>query len=158
MSVSARIAAPAELLYALVSDVTRMGEWSPENTGGRWRRGTTAPAVGARFRGSNRRGWRRWSTNCTVVAADPGCRFAFDVAVGLVPASQWTYDFEPDGDYTIVTETWTDRRPRWLDLVAGATMGIDDIREHNRENMRQTLARLAEAGAAAQTLGAPDDE
>ena len=23
-------------------------------------------------------------------------------------------------------------------------MGIDDIREHNRENMRQTLVRLAE--------------
>lgn len=147
VSVSARISAPAEELYALVSDVTRMGEWSPENTGGRWRGGTTEPVVGARFRGSNRRGWRRWSTNCTVVEARPGRRFTFDVAVGFVPASRWTYDFRPDGDVTVVTETWTDRRPRWLDIVAGATMGIHDIREHNRENMEQTLAGLSEAVA-----------
>lgn len=145
VTVTARIPAPASVLYSLVSDVTRMGEWSPENIGGRWRRGATAPLVGARFRGSNRRGWRRWSTNCTVVLAEPGHRFVFDVAVGVVPASRWTYDFQPDGDGTIVTETWTDRRPRWLDIVAGAMMGISDIREHNRENMRQTLVRLAEA-------------
>lgn len=145
VTVTARIPAPADTLYAFVSDVTRMGEWSPENTGGRWRRGATGPVVGARFRGSNRRGWRRWSTNCTVVEAEQGRRFAFDVAVGVVPASRWTYGFQPDGDGTIVTETWTDRRPRCLDIVAGATMGIEDIREHNRENMRQTLARLAEA-------------
>lgn len=147
VSVSAKIWAPAEQLYALVSDVTRMGEWSPENTGGRWRGGATAPVIGAKFRGSNHRGWRRWSTNCTVVEAQPGRRFAFDVAVGVgvVPASRWTYDFWPDGEGTVVTETWTDRRPRWLDIVAGATMGIDDIREHNRANMQQTLARLAAA-------------
>lgn len=145
VTVTVRISAPADLLYSLVSDVTRMGEWSPENIGGKWRHGTTGPVVGARFRGTNRRGWRRWSTNCTVVAADPGHRFAFDVAVGVVPASRWTYDFVPDADETIVSETWTDRRPRWLDILAGATMGIDNIREHNRQNMRQTLAGLAQA-------------
>ncbi len=143
MSATARIAASGDALYALVSDVTRMGEWSPENVGGRWLGGATAPAVGARFRGSNRRGWRRWSTTCTVVAADPGCGFAFDVSVAGIPASHWTYEFRPDGDATVVTETWTDRRPRWFALLAGATMGIDDIRAHNQENMRATLANLA---------------
>lgn len=145
VTVTVRISASADLLYSLVSDVTRMGEWSPGNIGGRWRHGATGPVVGARFRGTNRRGWRRWSTNCTVVAADPGQRFAFDVAVGVVSASRWTYDFVPDVDETIVSETWTDRRPRWLDILAGATMGIDNIREHNRQNMRQTLAGLARA-------------
>lgn len=144
VTITSRISAPADLLYSLVSDVTRMGEWSPENTGGRWRNGATGPVVGARFRGANRRGWRRWSTNCVVVAADPPRRFAFDVAVGVVPASRWTYDFAPDGDGTLVTETWTDRRPRWLDVLAGATMGIEDIRAHNRRNMLDTLTRLAE--------------
>ena len=145
VSVTATVSGAPDLVYSLVSDVTRMREWSPENTGGRWRRGWTGPVVGAKFSGSNRRGWRRWSTNCTVIAAEPGRRFAFDVALGPVPVSRWTYDFQPVGDFTIVTETWTDRRPRWLDIVAGSTMGIDNIREHNRENMRQTLARLAES-------------
>lgn len=143
VSVSANIAAPAETLYDLVSDVTRMGEWSPENVGGRWLGGATAPVVGARFRGSNRRGWRRWSTTCTVVEAEPGRTFAFEVSVAGIPASRWTYEFRPDGDTTLVTETWADRRPRWFALLARVTMGIDDIRAHNQENSRATLANLA---------------
>jgi hypothetical protein len=142
VSVTERIGASVHELYGLVSDVTRTGEWSPENVGGRWLKGATTAAVGARFRGSNRRGWRRWSTTCTVVAAEPGSRFAFEVAVAGVPASRWTYDFRPDGDGAFVTETWQDRRPRWFALAAGATMGIKDIRGHNRLNMEQTLANL----------------
>jgi hypothetical protein len=47
-------AKPAEL-YDLVTDVTRMGEWSPECVRCVWLDGATGPAVGARFRGSNRR-------------------------------------------------------------------------------------------------------
>ena len=145
VSATTRIAAPAQELYVLVSDMTRMGEWSPENIGGRWLGDATGPALGARFRGSNRRGWRRWSTRCTVVAAEPGATFSFDVAVIGIPAAQWTYDFRSDGDATVVTETWKDRRPRWFALLAGATMGIEDIRAHNAENMKITLARLKAA-------------
>jgi hypothetical protein len=145
VSASVRVAAPADELYAAVSDVTRMGEWSPENRGGRWLGGATGPAVGARFRGSNKRGWRRWSTRCTVVAADPGRTFAFEVKVVVVPAARWTYDFRPDGDGTVVTETWSDRRPHWFARLAGATMGIGDIRAHNLTNMETTLANLAAA-------------
>ena len=88
MSASVRVSASADELWRLVSDVVRMGEWSPENVGGRWLGGATGPVVGARFRGSNRRGWRRWSTTCTVVAADPGHTFAFDVQVFRIPASR----------------------------------------------------------------------
>lgn len=145
MRATATIPAPADTVYALVSDVTRMGEWSPENVGGRWIRGASAPAVGARFRGSNRRGWRRWSTACTVVAADPGRTFAFDVSVAGIPASRWTYEIRQNGDISLVTETWTDRRPRWFARLAGMTMGIADIRAHNLENIRATLANLAAA-------------
>lgn len=145
MSATARIAAPAQTLYALVSDVTRMGEWSPENVGCRWLGGATAPLRGVRFRGSNRRGWRRWSTTCTVVAAEVGRTFAFEVDVVGIPASRWTYEFAPDGDETVVTETWTDRRPRWFALLAGVTMGISDIRAHNQVNIETTLARLTDA-------------
>src|SRR5687767_14844027 len=101
VKVEERIAAPADSLYALVSDITRTGEWSPENVGGRWLGSATEPAVGARFRGSNRRGFRRWSTRCTVVAADPGRRFAFDVAFAGIPVARWSYEFASDGDGTL---------------------------------------------------------
>ena len=43
-------------LYDLVSDLPRMGEWSPENTGGKWVNGAAGPVVGARFKGSNKSG------------------------------------------------------------------------------------------------------
>lgn len=142
LDVTAAIRAPADVLYALVSDVTRMGEWSPENVGGRWLDGVTGPVVGARFRGSNRRGWRRWSTTCTVVTAEPGRTFAFDVRVAGIRTSRWSYAFLPRGDRTEVTESWSDHRPRWLAVSAGAMMGIKDLRAHNEQNIRTTLANL----------------
>ena len=52
------------------------------------------------------------------------------------------YEFRSDGDTTVVTETWADRRPGWFARVAGATMGIGDIRAHNEENIRATLFNL----------------
>ena len=59
------IAAPAEKVWELVADLPRMGEWSPENAGGKWMNGSTGPALGAVFKGNNRNGIRRWSTKVT---------------------------------------------------------------------------------------------
>src|SRR3954471_6981176 len=95
VSVTRDIKAPADTVYGLVSDITRMGEWSPENVGGEWKGDVTGPAAGAKFKGNNRSGNRKWSTNATVVDADPGKRFSFKVdAVGLSVA-EWSYDFQP---------------------------------------------------------------
>jgi hypothetical protein len=145
VSGTVRIAAPADEIYALVSDVTRMGEWSPENVGGRWLGDIATPVVGARFTGANRRGWRRWSTTCTVTAAEPGRNFAFDVAFNGIPVSRWAYELQPDGEETVVTESWADRRPARFALLVGPFMGMGDIRDFHRENIRQTLANLATA-------------
>jgi hypothetical protein len=129
-------------LYALVSDVTRMGEWSPETTACAWLGDASGAAVGARFRGANRRGWRRWSTTCTVVDADPGRRFAFDVRIGPFEISQWAYEFAGQGDGCVVRETWTDRRPGWMKATAPFAMGVRDQAGFNREGMQTTLAAL----------------
>lgn len=143
--VSSPIAADARVLYGLVSDITQMGRWSPENTGGRWLDGGTAPTVGARFRGDNKHGWRRWSTTCTVTDAEPGRRFGFHVRFGIYPISQWTYEFAPQGGTTVVTESWTDLRPGWMRLLSGPVMGITDRAAHNREGMQATLEELRRA-------------
>ena len=68
--VSRVIAAPADVLYAMVTDLPRMGEWSPENVGGDGAAGASA-TVGGRFKGRNKRGSRRWTTNVEVTAAEP---------------------------------------------------------------------------------------
>jgi uncharacterized protein YndB with AHSA1/START domain len=143
--VSADIAAPAEKVWQLVSDLPRMGEWSPENTGGRWLGEATGPAVGARFRGTNRKGLRRWSTTCTVTAADEGKKFSFDVTYGPLAISTWDYTFDSNAGGTAVTEEWTDRRPAWMKIMSVPVMGVADRAAHNRAGMEQTLARLKSA-------------
>ena len=88
-------------VYGLVADVTRMGEWSPETVSAEWLDGATAAAVGAKFKGKNKRKMS-WSTTCTVIAAEPGREFAFDVGKG---ETRWRYRFEPSGGGTDVTES-----------------------------------------------------
>ena len=43
-------------VYELISDITRMGDWSPECYRCEWLNGATAAEEGARFRGHNRLG------------------------------------------------------------------------------------------------------
>jgi hypothetical protein len=145
VQVSADIAAPADKIWALVSDLPRMGEWSPENTGGEWIGGATGPAVGVKFRGRNRKGFRRWSTTCTVTAADQSSRFTFEVTYGPVRISTWDYTLTAKGDGTTVVEEWTDRRPTWMRVGGAPVMGVLDRGDHNRRGMEQTLARLKTA-------------
>jgi uncharacterized protein YndB with AHSA1/START domain len=136
------IAAPADRFYELVSDLPRMGEWSPENTGGKWVKGSTGAHVGARFKGSNRQGWRRWSTDVTVLAAEPGRRFSFDVTAGPFKVANWTYELSSVDEGTRVAETWTDHRAAWMATLSGVLVGVRDRAEVNRANMELTLAAL----------------
>ena len=141
VEVSETVKADPARVYELVSDLPRMGEWSPENTGGKWLRGATGPVVGARFRGTNRSGIAIWATRVTVTAADPGQRFTFDVDFMGVPISTWDYEFAGAADTCTVTERWTDRRPGWMRATSMLT-GVLNRPEHNRAGMQKTLERL----------------
>jgi hypothetical protein len=142
VTVEELVGTSAEAAYELVSDVTRMGQWSPETTTCRWLDGATGPAVGAQFRGANRKGWRRWSTTCTVATADPGRQFSFDVKLGPLPISRWTYEFSSEGSGCRIRENWSDRRPGWMSRFDAMAMGIRDRPQHNRETMQATLTQL----------------
>ena len=128
IEVERTIAAAPQHLYELVSDLTRMGEWSPENRGGRWVGGATGPVVGARFRGRNRIRWRRWSTTCTVTEATPGEAFAFRVKAGPLDVAEWSFRLRP------ADESGSTHR-RDADLSGPAGHGHDDDRQarHQRQ-------------------------
>ena len=96
------IARSAEDLYDMVSDVTRMGEWSPVCKECWWEDGGS-PQVGAWFVGRNELPERTWKTRSEVVVADRGREFAFIVGGSYV---RWGYTFTPVDDATLVTETW----------------------------------------------------
>jgi uncharacterized protein YndB with AHSA1/START domain len=104
------IDAPPEMLYAMISDVTRMGEWSPETHTCVWIEGATGPAVGARFKGSNKRGILRWSTKPTVKVADPGKEFTFDVGSPGKEDTRWSYKLTPKDGGTDLTESFESLR------------------------------------------------
>src|SRR5439155_399446 len=104
---SVAVQAPADLVYAMVSDVPRMPEWAVECEHNSWLGRDGGPRVGARFRGHNHKGLFHWWTTATVTAADPGRRFAFRVTSLGLPVAAWAYDIEPTPDGCVVTEsTW----------------------------------------------------
>ena len=148
VTVTRDVAASPETVWEMISDLPRMGEWSPENVGGSWVGGATGPAPGAKFRGVNRSEQRSWKTVAKVVDADPGRRFAFMVTVGGLPVAEWAYDLEPTESGCRVTESWTDRRPGFFKPIAAKVTGVSDRVRHNRSTMETTLAALAAAAEA----------
>ncbi len=150
MSVTRDIGASPERVWAMVSDLTRMGEWSSENVGGEWIGGATGPEPGARFRGANQNGTKRWNSVVTVIDADPGLRFSFRVTAFGIKISDWGYDFEPTPTGCRVTETWTDLRPGWFKPLATLATGVAERQSHTRAGVELTLERL---GAAAEAEG-----
>jgi uncharacterized protein YndB with AHSA1/START domain len=136
------MSASPEAVYALIADVTRMAEWSPESAGAEWLTGEPG-TVGATFRGDNRRTWVQWSTTCTVTAAEPGRRFAFSVESVGRPVATWEYELAPRPDGCLVTERTTDQRPLLYKLSSFVTIGLGRRTSRNRWTMRQTLDALA---------------
>jgi hypothetical protein len=142
LTVSTHIDASPEAVYAIVSDLPRMGELSPENTGGKWLGGATGPVVGARFKGTNKNGSKSWSTTVKVSEATPGSVFAFDVAVGPFKVARWTYRLAAADGGCDVTEIWDDHRAGWMDRVGKIASGVENRRAHNEAGMLATLERL----------------
>jgi len=98
------IAAPPEVVYDLVADITRTGEWSPECRSCEW---LDEPGqVGSRFKGHNRQGPARWTTTARVSAADRPRTFGFATLFKDGDATRWTYELAPDGDGTRLTESF----------------------------------------------------
>jgi uncharacterized protein YndB with AHSA1/START domain len=142
-SVTVRMAAPADRVWELVSDVTRIGEFSPETFEAQWLDGATGPRAGARFRGHVRRNGRGpvyWTT-CTVTAADPEREFGFSVAgLGGSTANTWRYRLEPAADGTDVTESF--EMPATLVNRIYWTLGGPARLRTNLDGMRATLERI----------------
>jgi uncharacterized protein YndB with AHSA1/START domain len=141
-SVTVHIDAPPEKVFALVSDVTRIGEYSPETFDAEWLDGAVGPATGARFRGHvkrNGRGPTYWTT-CEVVAFDPPREFAFTVMTGGRGVNTWRYTLEARDGGTDATESFSlaDALPlRIYWLLLGWARG-----RTNERNMRTTLERI----------------
>ena len=142
--VTVEIAARPDAVYDLIADVTRMGEWSPECVRCRWLDGAEEAYPGARFRGTSRNGWHRWSTRSMVVVAERGRELAFDVTYFRLPVATWTYELQPSSAGTCLTERVHDTRGRLLRAVSPLVTGSSNRARRNDETMHATVQRLKE--------------
>lgn len=145
VQVSRTTAAPPSAVFAALTDITRMGEWSPETVRAEWNDGATEAAVGASFTGHNRNGDREWVTEATIVELVPDETFRFDCSVRGFVFSKWSYTIEPTEGGCIVTESAQDLRPESALEYSAQVSGVTDRLEHNRAGMAATLERLADA-------------
>ena len=140
--VTVHMNAPVERVWDLVSDVTRIGEFSPETFEAEWVDGASGPAVDARFRGHvkrNQKGPTYWTT-CKVTEAKPNDAFEFAVMMGDRAVSTWGYRVQAANGGTDVTEYFrlaenVGSRIYWalLGRLRGRT---------NENGMRTTLERI----------------
>jgi uncharacterized protein YndB with AHSA1/START domain len=153
--VSVRIDAAPARVWELIGDPTRMGEWSPECNRVTWSGGEGSPRVGAKFKGHNRLGWRRWTTTGTIVAFDPEREIGWDVDFAGIPIARWDYRIVAvaGGNSCTVVEGFRDRRGRAFQVLGPVARGVRDYEAHNRAGMEQTLARVK---AAAERGPSPD--
>jgi uncharacterized protein YndB with AHSA1/START domain len=142
ISASVEISAEPARVWAVVSDVTRMPEWSPElrrlyPIGGR------RPRVGMTMVGINRRGFAAWPTTSTVVRLEQERAVAWKTRQS---GATWTYELEPTGGGTRLTG----RRDlaafslgtRLFAPVIGGAAGHD---EELAAGIRSTLERIKAA-------------
>jgi uncharacterized protein YndB with AHSA1/START domain len=145
LEISRDIAAAPELVYATISDIRRMGDWSEECRSCEWHEGYDGAVVGATFDGHNRNGEREWTTQGKIIEADPGRAFAFECSMYDVHYSTWGYRIEPTASGCRVTEWSDDLRPDFAIELSTQISGISDRAERNRQTMSGTLDRLAAA-------------
>lgn len=142
-SVTVHIEAPPEAVWDLVSDVTKIGRYSPETFEAEWLDGATGPAVGVRFRGHvkrNQKGPTYWAT-CVITECEPNRVFEFTVGPSVEKGmNNWRYQLEPSGTGTDVTESF--RLKDALPLkVYWALLGWARGKT-NRDGMQATLERM----------------
>ncbi len=133
------ISATPERVYGVISDLTRMGEFSPECHSVQWLDGATGPARGSRFVGHNRGGPVSWSREGRIVAAEPGQEFSFVTEWRGHDSTLWTYRLVPIAGGTSLTESYEAHwAPWWMHVLDAVTFRRRQLAQH----MSRTLTRL----------------
>ena len=143
VAVTREVSASPEKVWLLVTDLPRMGEWSPENQGGEWLNGATRAAVGAKFKGNNTNGDKSWQAVVIVEVCDAPKKFVFSLKYKELHLSDWVYEIEPTSSGCRVTHAWVEG-PQWAEFahLGKGISGVEDRASHNLRNMNVTLDNL----------------
>jgi len=147
ITASVEISAEPDRVWSVVSDVTRMPEWSPElrrlyPIGGR------RPRVGMNMLGINRRGLAVWPTTSTVTRLEPPRAVAWRTRES---GATWTYELEPAGSGTRLTgrrdlPAFTFGTRLMAPLIGGAIGHDEELAAGIRSTLEQIKAAVESSG------------
>ncbi|MGI9126242.1 MAG: SRPBCC family protein [Mycobacterium sp.] len=151
------IAAPAEMVWDVISDITVMPRFSTELQSVGWAPGFDGPRMGALFHGANRHpSVGEWTTRSEIVDFDPPRRFGWAVGGAENPVATWIFDLSPiaEGTRLAYTARVGPGRSGLTMLIEREPQRTEEIVERRmaqwRSGMQATLAgirELAEASA-----------
>ena len=104
----ATTSAPPEAVWRVLSDPTRLGEWSHETRGGEWLDGATEARPGARFRATNKAGRSTWRRVSEVIAVDAPRVISWRTVPSAVyrDSTEWRITLEPVDAGTRIVQTF----------------------------------------------------
>jgi uncharacterized protein YndB with AHSA1/START domain len=146
------IQAPPQAIWSIVSDVTRVGEWSGECQGCLWESPASRAEVGARFRGRNRRGSMRWSrVNQFFSVREPEELVWRTMPGGLYSDSvEWRITLTPEGDGTRVSQSFeVIKLSKAVELFIGVILPAHKDRTADLGDDLRRLKTLVESKPAA---------
>jgi uncharacterized protein YndB with AHSA1/START domain len=136
------INAPVDRVWALISDISRMPQWSPQcrlmKAFGPLRQGTRTINV-------NRRNFLYWPTTSTVTEVIPEKKLAFRVNTNN---TVWTYELEPTENGTRVVESRHAEngvKPAANFTVQKLFGGVPNFERELIDGMNTSLARIKAA-------------
>ena len=100
--------ASPEVVWRIITDVTRVREYSHECRGAHWKGSARTASPGVRFRGTNRSGPFIWSRSCVFTVVDEPRTLAWKT-VGLwanVDSTEWRIDLEPTETGTRIVQSY----------------------------------------------------
>jgi hypothetical protein len=120
----------------------RYGEWSSENTGGYWRKGSDGEPgtgkIGDQFVGINRRDGVEWKAAVEIIERDEEKVYAFVTGGRDMDLALWRYELQPDGDGTLLIEQWTLRKPSFF-IEQGGEAEVARRAANAKESIAATL-------------------
>ncbi|NBE99299.1 SRPBCC family protein [Nonomuraea sp. KC401] len=97
--------ASAKAIWTVLTDPTRVGEWSSECRTSHWLDGATEPTAGARYIGWSQVRWISWSRACRILRADRPHQYQFET-ISRSHCTHWSFQLEPSGAATRAQQTF----------------------------------------------------
>jgi uncharacterized protein YndB with AHSA1/START domain len=136
------INAPVSRVWGLVSDLSRMPQWSPQC---RMMKLLGPLRPGTRTINLNRRNMLFWPTTATITEVIPERKIAFRIPINT---SVWSYELETTATGTRLVETrHAENGVRAVStaVTKAALGGVDSFESELLEGMNQSLARIKAA-------------